>query len=256
VLSPMRRLLSFSMVILLTCSLIAAAKSELQIDEINLERTSCYGTCPQYKLTIHSDGTVLYKGKDFVKEKGAKKTRVSQSDLRKLARKINAIRFFNLEEKYNSQEIGGASIFVTDQPTQIVTIRAGDRTKSVEDYFGSPKGLHELEELIDQVTNSSVWTGVRSDISDIPYYDSFPLNRRVRFRALLEHYRTGGDSKRVSGYLLMFMKNPMSFDLEAHRDIDLSSFDGYIVDAIGHIRKSKTDNVFVVTEIRRVRRYP
>ena len=54
----------------------------------------------------------------------------------------------------------------------------------------------------------------------------------------------------------MFMKNPMSFDLEAHRDIDLSSFDGYIVDAIGHIRKSKTDNVFVVTEIRRVHRYP
>jgi hypothetical protein len=123
--------------------------------------------------------------------------------------------------------------------------------------MGPPKGLRELEELIIDVTHAPRWIGPSDDVHDIPYYEFFPLNRRVTFRALLEHYRTGGDPKPVSGYLLMFMKdNGVSFNLEAPRNIALSRFDGYIVDATGCIKQtSKMDHVFVATDIRPVRRY-
>jgi len=49
---------------------------------ITLERTRCLGTCPVYKLTISGDGTVVYEGKDFVKVKGMKKSRVSPLKIR------------------------------------------------------------------------------------------------------------------------------------------------------------------------------
>lgn len=36
---------------------------------ITLQRTVCYGSCPEYKLTIFSDGRVLYEGIRNVKKK-------------------------------------------------------------------------------------------------------------------------------------------------------------------------------------------
>jgi hypothetical protein len=72
----------------------------------------------------------------------------------------------------------------------------------------------------------------------------------------LEHYRTSGDPKRVSAYLLTFMKNTMDFNLQAPGAIDLSRLDGYVVDATGYIKqKSRLEYVFVATKIRPVRRY-
>jgi len=56
--------------------------------------------------------------------------------------------------------------------------------------MGSPKGLYELEELILDITQASQWIGQRSDLHDIPYYESFPLNKTVTFRALLQNYRS------------------------------------------------------------------
>ncbi len=53
----------------------------------------------------------------------------------------------------------------------------------------------------------------------------------------------------------MFIKNNgVSFKVEVPQNIDLSKFDGYIVDATGYIKQRSADHVFVVTDIRRVRR--
>src|SRR5687768_7872674 len=37
---------------------------------IVLERGRCFGTCPAYRVTIFSDGNLIYEGFDFVKIKG------------------------------------------------------------------------------------------------------------------------------------------------------------------------------------------
>src|SRR5947208_1474873 len=37
---------------------------------ITLERSTCFGTCPDYKLTVTGDGTVVFEGREFVKVKG------------------------------------------------------------------------------------------------------------------------------------------------------------------------------------------
>jgi hypothetical protein len=49
--------------------------------------------------------------------------------------------------------------------------------------------------------------------------------------------------------------NGVSFEVEAPKNIDPSKFDGYFVDATGYIKQRSADHVFVVTNIRRVRRY-
>jgi hypothetical protein len=128
--------------------------------------------------------------------------------------------------------------------------------KSVEDYMGAPKGLYELEQVILDLTHASRWSGDLYE-RDVPYYDKFPLNTRVTYRVLLQHYHTGGDRRRISGYVLIFVNNKgISFDVESHPSIDLQKFDGYLVDASGQIRQEpKMGYKFVLTDIRPVRRY-
>lgn len=231
-----------------------AAAIDVQVNEIRLQSITGYGH-NRFMLKIHSDGKVQYFGKDFVDVKGRRTSRISRADFDKLVTKIQTMGFLQLEDHYDRYPLDGNTVF-TDLPSQIVTVVTLNGTKRVEDRMGAPKSLRELEELIVDVTNAARWIGSEEDVHDIPYYESFPLNRSVTFRVLLENYRTGGDPKKISGYLLMFMKNDgVSLNAEAPHNIDLSKFDGYIVDVTGHIKQRGTDHIFAVTDIRSVRRY-
>ena len=112
------------------------------ISSIKLERSACFGTCPVYSVTIFSDGRVQYEGKEFVKEKGPRTGAISAREFGELAAKVEQIGFFTLQAAYRAP--------VTDLPTTIVTVTRGPESKRVEDYFGAPQGLHDLEALIEQ----------------------------------------------------------------------------------------------------------
>ena len=40
--------------------------SKLDLPFITMRRTACFGTCPQYTISIYDDGTINYEGKLFV----------------------------------------------------------------------------------------------------------------------------------------------------------------------------------------------
>ena len=119
--------------------------------EITLERTACYGTCPIYTISISGDGSVTYRGEQFVKTIGVQKYNISSGDVEELVALIYQKSFFSLRDRY---EIGA-----TDMPTVITTVRVGDQIKSVENYGrAGPAQLHEIEQKIDELSNSeSLW---------------------------------------------------------------------------------------------------
>jgi hypothetical protein len=257
----------FIIAVLLVSVLQIASAAHLQVTEIRFKSITGYSD-DRFTLKVRRNGMVEYVGINFVRVEGTRRSTISRDDFQKLVQKIEQIRFFQLQNRYNGypldqsmkvrgNEATAERTIVTDQPTEIVTVVADNRTKSVEDYMGAPKGLYELEQLILDITHVSQWTGDTDELRDVPYYDSFPLNRRVTFRALLEHYRTSGDPKGISDYMLVFMNNKgIDFYVETPRTIDLSKLDGYIVDATGYIKEtSKMGHIFVASEIRPVRRY-
>jgi len=145
--------------LLFVLSLAAAKANESDITKIALERTPCFGACPVYKLTIHRSGQIEYEGKDHVRQKGSRSGTISTEDFEKLLRKINEINFFNLNERYDGKNPDGSGVTITDQPTRKTSVTRGNRTKTVENYFRGPKGLKELEDLIDELTKSAEWIG-------------------------------------------------------------------------------------------------
>lgn len=244
------------------CFVALTSQAQTQISAISLERTSCYGTCPSYKVIASRDGRIQYEGKDFVTIKGKRISAISPRQFAKLAKKVEEIGFFKLHNEYSSvTNPEGSSSFVTDQPTYITIVTRGTVTKKVENYYGGPKRLYEFEQLIDEITNSAQWTGHPDLNKDIPYYDSFPPNRTLKFRGLLETARweskaPGNVKGWKSKYILMFMKNSKSLDITAPKSIDLAPLDGYIVEVTGTLTNNATGSeTFNISKIRRIRRY-
>jgi hypothetical protein len=122
---------------------------------ITLERTVCHGTCPSYKLTIDGDGTVTYEGQEFVQVKGKQIASIGFDQIQELVSVFEAANFFSLQGNYTTQD-------VTDSPSAITSIAINGRTKTVTHYYGdnsAPQELFDLESKIDEITNSTQWTG-------------------------------------------------------------------------------------------------
>jgi hypothetical protein len=122
----------------------AAQMTPAEPVEITLQRTGCFGTCPDYSVTLNGDGTVVYSGRYFVKTPGEHTWKIDAGTVRALAGEMAAAGFFELQDEYTSR--------MTDHPTTFTTLRIGSRTKKVKDYVAGPPKLKDIETKIDEVS--------------------------------------------------------------------------------------------------------
>ena len=106
---------------------------------ISLQRTACFGTCPIYKIEIYTDGSGIYTGTRFVEKIGGIEFKLSEEEINSILQKANKINYCQLEDEYFER--------ISDLPRTYVQIF----DKKVLDYYGAPKELKELEELIDKI---------------------------------------------------------------------------------------------------------
>jgi hypothetical protein len=120
---------------------------------ITLERTPCFGFCPDYTVSIDGDGNVAYNGRRFVAVSGEQHGKASREDVAALLRAFDDVRFESLNGEYRAR--------VTDLPTQIVTLTRNGHTKRVVDYagvsVGMPQAVADIEAQIDRVANTRQW---------------------------------------------------------------------------------------------------
>jgi hypothetical protein len=57
---------------------------------ISLERTSCFGECPVYSVTIDAKGNVTYDGKRFVRVEGRTTDRIPATSVAALSKRSTA----------------------------------------------------------------------------------------------------------------------------------------------------------------------
>jgi hypothetical protein len=125
---------------------------------IKLERTSCFGECPVYSVTIDGEGNVTYEGEHHVRVQGQQTARINPARVTELLDLAERIRFFDFKDQYRFIEHpDGTHSEVGDLSTQIVTIRVGGRSKRVEDYIGAPPAIKDLEKAIDDAAYTKRW---------------------------------------------------------------------------------------------------
>jgi hypothetical protein len=125
---------------------------------IKLERTACYGQCPVYSVTIDAKGNVAYDGARFVRVEGRQTDRVPVARVAALVATIERMGFFELRDRYRTiRNRDGSEAMVMDLPTAYITVTAAGRSKRIEDYFGAPDALKQLEREIDQAADTDRW---------------------------------------------------------------------------------------------------
>ncbi len=113
---------------------------------ISMQRTVCFGMCPDYTVTIHEDGLVEYEGRQFVRTKGHKSWHVPVADAQALFARFAADKFTTLSVPQS------CPIIATDNPTTTTTLWQHGARHTVDHYHGNgcaPKVLDVLEKAVD-----------------------------------------------------------------------------------------------------------
>lgn len=136
--------------------------------EIGLKGTPCYGTCPNYEMTLRADGSLHFVGYDFVVLPGTYDVQRSAADAAQLYSNIIRRGFLGLQAKYEDEDDGCPEVW-TDNPTSYYSLKANGREKKVQFYEGCEGELPGLDTLRDiqreiiEVTNLEQFFGSQSD---------------------------------------------------------------------------------------------
>jgi ankyrin repeat protein len=107
----------------------------------------------KYSVEIHGDGTVLYKGQDFVVFTGSHRGAVPQANVIDLVKSFEQADYFSLRDEYL---LGGTNATIT------TSIEFDGRRKQVVDSLGvgmgMPTSVRELEKSITVLSGALRWT--------------------------------------------------------------------------------------------------
>jgi hypothetical protein len=133
--------------------------------EVRLDRSGCYGWCPDYSIVIAGDGTVRYTGRSYVQAVGEREYHIPREALRDLVALCERQKFFEL--KLN------CSVIVTDVPSTVLRLKLGDRARVIENRWGGSESgfpeedehmavhqlLDDLAYAVDRAVNVEQWIG-------------------------------------------------------------------------------------------------
>lgn len=159
---------------------------------ITLQRSACYGSCPDYIVTISGDGTVVFttdhRPVDSVAEvhrefsrsvgvlvPGTHRTKINPGAVKALVQQFRDAGFFHLKNEYRH----GA----TDAATYVVSIETGHASKQIVDYLGReagmPSAVTALEDAIDKVAETERWIEGTPDVIPSLLAEGFSFNSPI-----------------------------------------------------------------------------
>ncbi|MEL6720471.1 MAG: DUF6438 domain-containing protein [Bacteroidota bacterium] len=121
----------------------------------SIERTGCYGKCPNYKAKVFSNGLVLYEGRAHVERQGIFEAYILQGQVDSLVAQADSINFFDLSAAY---PIDGIEIY--DLPNTNTFIRNEEYEKTITNNHNAPKILRAYEEYFEGILEQLEWKKV------------------------------------------------------------------------------------------------
>ena len=113
---------------------------------MSIQLTPCFGKCPNYTLTVYSNGFVAYDGGIFAERKGKFHKTISKKEVKALVQQFREAKFFEFKDEYTSQ--------VQDLPTTYITFTDKGKTKKITDLWDGPPTLRKLEVLLNNIADS------------------------------------------------------------------------------------------------------
>ncbi len=141
--------------IIVACSHSKPAVSSRDVSNarISLTRTSCYGKCPVYSITVYGTGRVEFEGFANTKVLGKQEVHIPVDSVRILIVELENQGYFTLNDHYEEYQM-------TDLATVNTEAEIDGIRKKITHYKGdlsSPQVLSDIEKRIDEIATVRRW---------------------------------------------------------------------------------------------------
>lgn len=151
-------------IVLLLASFSVLAK-QLPPDAFVLSKTPCYGNCPEFQVTVFSDGTAIFIGKSNVDSIGVYKLPSDPDLFQKIVDLANQYDFNSFRDEYGwSREENVCKSLRTDNPSTTLSLQFAGKIKSINHYHGCrgferEQELKQLERKLDELLRINAYIG-------------------------------------------------------------------------------------------------
>lgn len=119
--------------------------------QLSFEAGACFGTCPQFSMSIQADGSASYLAKNYNDTQGNFTTGIKKAQLDSLMTLVADANVYSLKDTFR--------VPITDQATYYLQLQTPDgRRKSIMDYGArGSDGLKKIYDFIFSLRRSQNW---------------------------------------------------------------------------------------------------
>jgi len=124
--------------------------AESSVTEVlSLSKTACFGECPEFTLTIYSNGRAVLDGKRFVKQIGLSEMMITSEEMESLMKTCDDAKLFAMNDEYNER--------VMDLPTTTLSYKHDGKSKKITGNMGFPESFRTVVQACMQLLDDSRW---------------------------------------------------------------------------------------------------
>jgi len=130
---------------------------------VSMQRSGCFGRCPQYLVTVHADGRVEFVGERYVNAMGRHQKRIDAAQAARLLAPARAL-FGSLKDFTPEQP--ACRPYATDHASIVLGYAEGQQRRTLRHYLGcanAPAVLTDFEQLLDEVADVAEWVSQRPE---------------------------------------------------------------------------------------------
>lgn len=162
-----RSVLASTACLLVACATRADAAPDhaMHATSITLQRSTCYGNCPSYTVTVDADGQINFVGHAHV-QAGVASGLATPAQLANIFAAVKQAGLRSMRDSYVGSD-DGCEMVMSDQPGVKITIVDAEGSKTVDFYNGCTGAgadavrprIEQLARSIDQQLDTARWIG-------------------------------------------------------------------------------------------------
>lgn len=149
------------------CAMRADAMPDQSIPgaSVTLQRTSCFGSCPSYTVTVTQEGQVSFQGHTHVRTANAS-GHAAPARVANIFSAVKQARLRSMRDSYVARD-DGCEVVMSDQPGVKITVVDATGSKTVDFYNGCTGAvanavrsrIEQLAKSIDEQLDTARWIG-------------------------------------------------------------------------------------------------
>jgi hypothetical protein len=112
-------------------------------DYIKMERSTCYGTCPNYVIEMYANGLVRYTGRRFAKPDGTYEKNFGKTKVQTIFKELTEYRVDTCQKEYQN--------LISDIPGIYYTFKKGKTSKTINNAHFGPSFLKTIATDMDEL---------------------------------------------------------------------------------------------------------